>query len=65
MDSILVGVSAAIQVGLEVLPEAMAQLARDAIAVGLREVQAQGMSAMPAISEHVEDGEFEDAARTS
>lgn len=61
------GVAAAIQIGLEVLPDAMAQLARDAIAVGLREVQEKGMAALPRPLDDVEaeDGEFEDAASTT
>ncbi len=57
----LAGVNAAIHTGLEVLPDAMAQLARDAIANALREVQEKGMAALPVAldDDEAEDGEYE------
>jgi hypothetical protein len=59
-DQWLAGVNAAIQIGLEVLPTAMAQVARDAIANALREIQEKGPPALPApLDDEAEDGEYE------
>jgi transposase-like protein len=60
-DAWLAGVNAAIHTGLEVLPAAMAQLARDAIANALREVQEKGPPALPVAldADEAEDGEYE------
>jgi len=59
MESILAGVAVAFQMVLAILPEAMQAIAQETFARGLRDIQEKGIAAMPAIPEHVEEGEFE------
>lgn len=63
MESILIGVAAAIQRALELLPDALRPMMQEAIARELRDVQTKGMAELPAPEEDaVEDAEFEEAA---
>lgn len=63
MESILIGVAAAIQRALELLPDALRPMMQEAIARELRDIQTKGMVELPAgEDEAVEEAEFEEAA---
>jgi len=67
MEAILVGVAAAIQRAIELLPDALQSMMQEAIALELRHVQehgAQMLDAGPLDVVEAEDGEFEAVAST-